>query len=75
MRRALRWAAVGMAPTLICCHVRAGGCCRRRANRPLLVPVQGVALEALRSSFGAPGHGPHEGSTSRSAPVFAWVKA
>jgi murein DD-endopeptidase MepM/ murein hydrolase activator NlpD len=80
MRRVLRWAAVagiGAYAVILMPYVRAlwwlhaGG----EPAAHLLVPVEGVALENLRSSFGAPrAHGPHEGidiAAPAGTPVFA----
>jgi murein DD-endopeptidase MepM/ murein hydrolase activator NlpD len=80
MRRVLRWAAaagIGAYAVVLLPYVRAlwwlhaGG----EPASHLLVPVEGVALEDLRSSFGAPrAHGPHEGidiAAPAGTPVFA----
>ena len=80
MRRMLRWAAfaaVAAYVVVLLPYVRAlwwlhaGG----EPAAHLLVPVQGVALEDLRPSFGAQrAHGPHEGidiAAPAGTPVFA----
>jgi murein DD-endopeptidase MepM/ murein hydrolase activator NlpD len=79
-RRVLRWAViagVGAYAVLLLPYVR--GLWWLHAGGPptahLRVPVQGIALEDLRSSFGAPrAHGPHEGidiAAPAGTPVFA----
>jgi murein DD-endopeptidase MepM/ murein hydrolase activator NlpD len=80
LRRVLRWAAfagIGAYAAVLLPYVRAlwwlhaGGA----PTAHLLVPVQGIALKDLRSSFGAPrAHGSHEGidiAAPAGTPVFA----